>query len=193
MTAVRTEQYAVCQGTHCAEGHSAVRPRLEGMQTPSRRSRPILPVVAILAAAVTLAACGTDDSTASPRPTDSPSVAPTTAAGSQTETGWGRIWDDVPAGFPRFPTSAVADDISPDPVSATYAVDNDDTAQIAGWMQNALETAALRTESLSGPLEDGGFVIESVGGGDCRIQTSVRPMGGLTFVVVRYGAACPMG
>ena len=92
-----------------------------------------------------------------------------------------------------FPGSVIADPISPDPVSATYSVDNDDTAQIAGWMQNALETAAFRTESLSGPLEDGGFVIESVGEGDCHIQTSVQPMGGLTFVIVRYGAACPPG
>ena len=41
--------------------------------------------------------------------------------------------------------------------------------------------------------QDGGFVIESVGDGECRIQTSVRPMGGLTFVIVRYGAACPAG
>lgn len=163
------------------------------MHSRTRRSRPILPVVAILAAALTLAACGTDDFTTSPTPSGEPSVAPSAAGGTQTETGWGRIWDDVPAGFPRFPTSTVADDISPDPVSATYAVDNDDTAQIAGWMQNALETASLRTESLSGPLEDGGFVIESVGEGECRIQTSVQPMGGLTFVIVRYGAACPAG
>ncbi len=163
------------------------------MQTRTRRSRPTLHVVAILAAAATLAACGMDESTTSETPTDSRSAAPTASTGTQTETGWGRIWDDLPLGFPRFPTSMVADDISPDPVSGTYAVDNDDTAQIAGWMQNALETASLRTESLSGPLEDGGFVIELVGQGDCRIQTSVRPMGGLTFVVVRYGAACPMG
>ena len=163
------------------------------MYTRTRRSRPTLPVIAILAVALILAACGTDDSTTSPMPSGGPSVAPGATAGTQTETEWGRIWDDVPAGFPRFPTSTVADDISPDPVSATYAVDDDDTAQIAGWMQNALETASLRTESLSGPLEDGGFVIESVGQGDCRIQTSVQPMGGLTFVIVRYGAACPVG
>ena len=107
---------------------------------------------------------------------------------TQTETGWGRIWDDVPMGFPRFPTSTVADDISPDPVSGTYAVDNDDTAQIAGWMQNALETSALRTESLSGPLEDGGFVLESVGRGrlpdpdigpaDGRADVRGRPLRG---------------
>ena len=158
-----------------------------------RRPHRALAVVAVLAASLVLAACGSDDPTTSAPPTDRPSAEPTAAVVSQTETGWGRIWDDVPAGFPRFPTSTIADDISPDPVSATYAVDNDDTSQIAGWMQSALETASLRTESLSGPLEDGGFVIESVGGGACRIQTSVQPMGGLTFVIIRYGAACPMG
>ena len=180
-------------------GDRAVWPRLEPMQKPNGGSRPTVPLVAIIVAALTFAACGRDDSTTSAAPTDSPSATPSieptaaAAAVTQTETGWGRIWDDVPAGFPRFPTSAVADDISPDPVSGTYAVDSDDTAQIAAWMQNALETASFRTDSLSGPLEDGGFVIESVGQGDCRIQTSVRPMGGLTFVVVRYGAACPMG
>ena len=120
-------------------------------------------------------------------------VAPPIAGGTQSETGWGRIWDNVPTGFPRFPGSIVADPVGPEPVSATYSAVNDDTAQIAGWLQNALETASFGTESLSGPLEDGGYVIESIGEGDCRIQTSVRPMGGLTFVIVRYGAACPPG
>jgi hypothetical protein len=152
-----------------------------------------------------LAACGhVDPSSAFVPP--SASVAPSSAisgdasgavesatGGTQTETGWGRIWDNVPTGFPRFPGSTVADPVGPDPVSATYSVVNDDTAQIAGWMQNALETASFDTESLSGPLEDGGFVIESVGESECRIQTSVRPLGGLTFVIVRYGAACPAG
>jgi hypothetical protein len=163
------------------------------MQKRIRRSHRASAVAAALAASLVLAACGTDDPTTSAPAADRASVEPTAAAVSQTDTGWGRIWDDVPAGFPRFPTSKVADDISPDPVSATYAVDNDDTSQIAGWMQSALESASLRTESLSGPLEDGGFVIESIGRGDCRIQTAVQPMGGLTFVIVRYGAACPMG
>jgi hypothetical protein len=153
-----------------------------------------------------LAACGHVDPSEAFMQSGEASLAPSAAAsrdastatasgagGTQTETGWGRIWDNVPTGFPRFPGSTIADPVSPDPVSATYAVDNDDTAQIAGWMQNALETASFGTESLSGPLEDGGFVLESVGEGECRIQTSVRPMGGLTFVIVRYGAACPAG
>ena len=116
-----------------------------------------------------------------------------TGPGTQTDTAWGRIWDGVPAGFPIFPGSTVAGDTGPDPVSATYSIANDDTAVIATWMQAALENASFRTDSLSGPLEDGSFVLEMVGQGDCRLQVIVVPMGGLTFVTVRYGAACPTG
>lgn len=156
-------------------------------------------ILAILITAMLVAACASSDSTPSSAPSIAPGPATSASAsagasgGTQTETGWGRIWDNVPTGFPRFPGSQVADPVAPEPVSGTYSVVNDDTAQIAGWMQNALETASFGTESLSGPLEDGGFVIESVGEGECRIQTSVRPMGDLTFVIVRYGAACPPG
>ena len=161
----------------------------------TRHGHPL--ALALLIAALVVAACGSDRSTASTAPSVAPepsiSASASASGGTQTETGWGRIWDNVPTGFPRFPGSIVADPVGPDPVSGTYSVVNDDTAQIAGWMQNALETASFGTESLSGPLEDGGFVIESVGEGECRIQTSVRPMGGLTFVIVRYGAACPAG
>jgi hypothetical protein len=170
------------------------------MHTRSRRSFSVL----LLTLAVLLAACGPAEQSAGTSPSGAPTVAPTEPASgdasapsagvlTQTDTGWGRIWDDVPTGFPRFPGSTVADDISPEPVSATYSVANDDTAEIAAYMQSALETAAFGTEALSGPLEDGSFVLESVGGGDCRIQTSVEPMGGLTFVIIRYGAACPPG
>jgi hypothetical protein len=157
---------------------------------------------------VFLAACGSEGQTASAVPSGAPSVEPgptssavaispaasapaSASTVSQTDTEWGRIWDDVPPGFPRFPGSAVADDAMPEPVSATFTVANDDTAEIAAWMQEALETATFSTESLSGPLEDGSFVLESVGEGDCRVQVTVAPMGGLTFVIVRYGAACP--
>lgn len=166
------------------------------MRTRSGRRRAL---VALLYAGLIAAACAPNDSTASTAPSVAPDSEPSASAsasaanGTQSETGWGRIWDNVPTGFPRFPGSALADPISPEPVSATYSVANDDTAQIAGWMQRALETASFRTESLSGPLEDGGFVLESIGAGACRIQTSVRPMGGLTFVIIRYGAACPAG
>lgn len=164
-----------------------------------------------LAVSLILAACGpapteapigstapsatatSDDGSAAPSPSVEVSGAPASspAADTQTDTAWGRIWDGVPAGFPVFPGSTVAGDTSPEPVSATYSVANDDTAVIATWMQAALENASYRTEALSGPLEDGSFVLEMVGQGDCRVQVIVVPMGGVTFVTVRYGAACP--
>ena len=149
--------------------------------------------------ALALAACG--PSVPSPSlptapPTGSPDVSgsldPSTAPGSgQTDTEWGRIWDDVPAGFPRFPGSTVADDAAPEPASLRLAVPDGDPEAIAAWMQAALETATYSTEGLSGPLEDGSLVLDSVGDGDCRIETVVAPLGGMTFVTVRYGAACP--
>ena len=170
------------------------------MSTRSRRLIPGLLLVLI----VLSAACGSATQTPSPSPSATSTTAPSAAgseaatapsdgppAGTQTDTAWGRIWDDVPPGFPRYPGSAIADDASPDPVSATFAVADDDTAVIAAWMQEALETATFSTESLSGPFEDGSFVLESVGDGDCRLQVVVAPMGTMTFVIVRYGAACP--
>jgi hypothetical protein len=174
-------------------------------------SRPVF-LVAVLVATVMFAACGpttpsgsrasssippggpsagasTDASTPAPS-----APAPSTAVGTQTDTSWGRIWDNVPPGFPRYPGSSVADDTSPEPVSATYAIaGGSDPAQIASWMQAALETDTFSTEALSGPLEDGSFVLDSVENGGCRIQVAIAPMGGLTFVTVRYGAACPQG
>jgi hypothetical protein len=179
------------------------------MSTRSRRSLSILS----LALVVLLAACGSAEQSAGPSPSGGATGATTPAvsgapgasaevsgapgsspaADTQTDTTWGRIWDGVPPGFPIFPGSTIAGDTSPDPVSATYSVANDDTAVIATWMQAALENAAFRTEALSGPFEDGSFVLESIGQGDCRVQVIVVPMGGLTFVTVRYGAACPAG
>ena len=109
----------------------------------------------------------------------------------QSDTEWGRIWDAVPAGFPRYPGATPADDASPDPVSAAYAIASGDAAEIASWLQTNLELATYSTEGLSGPFEDGSYVLDSVGDGDCRIQTRVAPQGSLILVTVLYGAACP--
>ena len=130
-------------------------------------------------------------------PSDGPSEAPSGAAASpseamsQTDTEWGRIWDAVPAGFPTYRGSTPAEDAGVGPASASYAIDSGDAGEIASWMQTALETATYSTEALSGPLEDGSFTLDSVGGGDCRILTTITPMGGLQVITVQYGAACP--
>ena len=163
---------------------------------------PSLAVAAILAVAIV--GCGS--ATASMAPTSAPSAAdpapststepvePSASAGpaaGQTDTQWGRIWDAVPAGLPMYPGSTIADDASSEPVSARYAIIGADPAEVASVLQNELEAASFGTEGLSGPLEDGSFVLDSVGDGDCRIQTRVVPMARLIFVSVSYGAACP--
>jgi hypothetical protein len=158
------------------------------------RPRTLLTVPLVLV----LVGCGADAptgttsaTTASPTAAASgPSVPPQTG---QTDTEWGRIWDEVPSGFPRYPGSTTADDATPDPASDRYVVSGAEAQQIATWMQGALETATFTTEALSGPFEDGSLVLDSVGDAGCRIQTTIAPLGGMTFVTVLYGAACPAG
>jgi hypothetical protein len=129
---------------------------------------------------------GAEPSGAGPSPTATPAT-------SQTDTAWGRIWDALPAGFPRFPGSTPADDAAGDPVTARYVVEGGDAREIASWFQARLETATFSTESLSGPLEDGSYVLDAVGNGACRLQVTIGPLGSMTFVTIRYGVACPSG
>jgi hypothetical protein len=162
------------------------------MATRSGRSLLIAAVVLMVTA------CGPDGSVSPPTssppvstvPTDEPSST-TSAAAGQTDTEWGRIWDTVPAGFPRYPGAAPADDASAAPASLRYVVSGADPETIAAWLQAGLETATFSTD-VSGPLEDGSFALDSVGDAGCRIQTTVAPLGGMTFVTVLYGASCPI-
>lgn len=167
----------------------------------STRPRRLVLVIAALGLTATLASCSPTTSSLAPTgatepsgmsPTELPSEPPTTTPGTtQTDTAWGRIWDALPPGFPVFATATIADDATAEPVSGAFAIPDGDPAQVAAWMQAALETATYSTEALSGPFENGSVVLDSVGDGDCRIQTVVAPMGGLTLLTVRYGAACP--
>ena len=178
--------------------------RLRGMTT--RSCRPALGLLTIVAS-VTLLACGTPGPTTPPtavpsgepttaptslEPSDEPSTEPGPSAGiGQSETEWGVIWDGVPEGFPRFAGARDADDAIADPVSDAYVVEGGDAAEIAAWLQAAMEVATYSTKGLSGPLEGGDYVLDSVGDDGCRIQTSIVPQGGLVLVTVRYGADCP--
>ena len=130
--------------------------------------------------------------TASAAPSEASQAPLSSSPGAgQTDTEWGRIWDTVPAGFPRFPGSNPAEDAAADPVSARFAVPGGDPQAIATWMQSALEQAHLSTVGLNGPAEDGSFVLDSAGNGACRVQTTIAPLGDMTFISVRYGSDCP--
>ena len=168
-----------------------------------------VPILLSIPIAVLFAACGPSPSASPSSSATSPSASPPSSIGSapteepastepagspaagQTDTAWGRIWDTVPAGFPRFPGSTPADDASPEPASARLAVPGGDPAAIATWFQGALETVTFSTVGLNGPAEDGSFVLDSVGAGDCRIQTTIAPLGDTTFITVLYGSGCP--
>lgn len=115
------------------------------------------------------------------------------AAGTitQTDTEWGRIWDALPAGFPRYPGASPADDAAAAPASARYEISGSDSEAIAAWLKTGMETARFRTD-LSGPLEDGSLTLDSVGDAGCRVQMTIAPLGGMTFVTVLYGSDCPI-
>lgn len=174
------------------------------MSTRTRRlaSIALIPVLVAILAACDQATVTPDPVPATPAPTTAVATAVATAAASpdavdspppasQTETDWGTIWDGIPTGFPRFTGSSDADDASAVPASDRYAVPGGDAQTIATWLQTAMENATYSTEGLSGPFEDGSFVLDSVGDAGCRIQTTVAPQGNLVLVTVLYGAECP--
>jgi hypothetical protein len=162
--------------------------------TDRRRRMPIglVALVALVAYACDPAVVATSEPASRAPDIVAPTPGPSARVTTQTDTDWGRIWDGVPTGFPVYPGAGPTTPTSPDPVSATWAVEGGDALGIASWVQTSLETATYSTEAMSGPFEDGGFVIDSVGDGDCRIETRIAPQGGLTFISVRYGAACPI-
>ncbi len=170
--------------------------------------------LASVVVALAVAACGGAASTPLPSaatPTTAPSAtvgtptppAPTTVPGGDDrtpvpspgtfETAWGEAWDGLPPGFPVPAGAAPAEpgDPADGPVSGAYVVDL--AAEDAAAAQQAgLAAAGFSTEALSGPSEDGALVIDSIGRDPaCRVQTTVRPLGGTTMMTVLYGAACP--
>lgn len=169
------------------------------MTDPGPR-RPRLRVVLGLAltGGFALAACGAGPSTGAPSSAASatsaaPSIVASASASSagQTDTTWGRIWDTLPSGFPTI-VGAKPVESANGAASATLAVDGVSAKSIATSMQSALVAAGFRMEGLSGPLEDGAYVLDTIGPpAGCKVQVTASPLGSMATVTIMYGAACP--
>jgi hypothetical protein len=178
---------------------------------PSIRSLPLprLAALATLVAVTTLAvaACGPSGSSATPSlgspqtsllpattsgPSPSAALPAGSAATGQTDTDWGRIWDSLPASFPKIPGSTPAEEGAIGPASATLVVQGVAAKDVVTTLGNGLKGAGYATDALSGPLEDGTYTLDMHGPqAGCQVQVTASPTGGLTTVRILYGAACP--
>ena len=158
----------------------------------------------LVATMVVLVACDPGRTTTTPNTTAQPTApaasAPTGTAvasdggiqTSQTDTDWGRIWDSLPKSFPRYQGSTAGDEAATGAASAIVLVQTAAAKAIATFYQTALETGGYRTDGLSGPMEDGGYVLDMSGPiAGCELQVTAAPTGGLTTVTILFGAACP--
>ena len=189
------------QGTPVAWGrrgsfHARVAMRRYASGVISRR-RPLLVLLVILL----VAACGSGSAspssgTAAPG-ASAPAATEPVATGAppatgQSDTEWGPIWDTVPSGFPTYPGSKAAE-VGTDPASEVRVIDGVEPTAIASWIDQHLQAAGFRTDGLSGPFEDGSYVVDASGQGGCRVQVRVAPTGETAMIVVLYGASCPHG
>ena len=161
-------------------------------------------IVTIVVATLTLAACGSSGPsgttgpvgpTASPPAASSatPAAQPSTAAGNgQTDTAWGRIWDTLPGNFPAIPGARPTEEASAEPASSTQVIDGPFAKLVASALVTQLAGRGFPTAGLGAPLEDGSYVLDATGSAPgCKVQLTVKPIGGETFVTILYGAACP--
>jgi hypothetical protein len=142
--------------------------------------------------AASTAAAASASPALSPTPTASgPSDGPAASAPSgQTDTEWGRIWDDLPRTFPTLP-GAIPSPTRAGPVSAELALPTD-VATAATWYSDALTAAGYRIDGASEPLEDGSVVIDASGASaGCSVRVTLTPLSGTTHATILFGAGCP--
>jgi len=160
-------------------------------------------VVALIVATLSIAACG---STASSDPSKSTAQAAPSSAGAsagspaqsgasaagQTDTEWGRIWDTLPSNFPQIPGAHPSEEAATGPASATLVIEGNVSRLVANALVGLLSKNGFPTAGLGTPLEDGSYTLEATGAAPgCKVQATVKPLGGETFVTILYGAACP--
>jgi len=162
----------------------------------------------LLAAALLVVACGSSGAldgsslipTASPAgvasvPPEipSPSAAPSASTGAtQSDTAWGRIWDTLPASFPTIPGGQASEEGATGAASAVYTFQGQSAKDVAALAQRLLASAGYSTLGLTGPLENGGYVVDMAGRPQgCKVQANVAPTGSMTMLTILYGATCP--
>jgi hypothetical protein len=60
------------------------------------------------------------------------------------------------------------------------------------WFSSALPHAGYHVEGATGPLENGGYILDAVGSNpDCRVQVTLARAGSATTATILFGAACP--
>jgi predicted small lipoprotein YifL len=140
---------------------------------------------------------GSPGSTAPTAPSTPSSSAASTApsgvaAAGQTDTEWGRIWDTLPNSFPEIPGARPTEEAATGPASATFVIAGDVARLVAAALVTQLAGAGFPTAGLGSPLEDGSYTLDATGSTPgCKVQLTIKPMGGETFVTILYGAACP--
>lgn len=112
-------------------------------------------------------------------------------AGGQTDTAWGRIWDQLPAGFPEPSGATASEPIGRGASSAELAVGAAPN-NLAGFYVTALPGAGYPIVAQQGPLEDGSRIIDAAGAeAGCKLQVTITPLSGVTHVTIFFGASCP--
>lgn len=130
------------------------------------------------------------DLTPVPGATDEPIPPP--GGGGTTVIDWGTILNRVPDDFPVFP-GAKPTEVDDGPGSGAWFVDAT-VDEVATWYRDRLEALGFTTKDLSSPLEDGSRILDTVSDlPECRIQTTFRPAGESTKIIVLYGAGCAGG
>ncbi len=159
-------------------------------------------VLALVPVALVIAACG---STAASAPVSSvaqsapstagdsaaPPAQSAVAAAGQTDTDWGRIWDTLPSTFPAIPGARPSEEAATGPASASLVLEGNVARQVATALVDLLAQNGFPTAGLGTPLEDGSYTLDATGSAPgCKVQATVKPIGGETFVTILYGAAC---
>ena len=109
-----------------------------------------------------------------------------------TVTAWGTIVDRVPDGFPVVPGARIADGVD-EAVSGAWITDAG-VDEVAPWYVSAFTELGWSTVDLGSVLEDGSRVLDLASDlPECRVQTTFRPAGESTMIIVLYGAGCAGG